>query len=299
MRIKLKKGLQKELILSAKLNLTWRQLAQKLDMSPLYLKNEVRNELVLLSDKIYNKLCAIAKINYDFHIIEKLNNNWGMSKGGKNAGLKNKKAKILVKNHSAKLAELIGIILGDGNIWVKNGGYYYVRICGDAKKEKDYLLNHVNPLFESIFGVKMHLRRHNKDTGLILTKGSKNIVFTLNRFGIPSGSKIKNNVGIPSWILSSKKYTRACIRGLIDTDGSVFPLKGRNYPYIWFSCNIPKLRKTFKIAMKNLGFKLSKWNFREGHAAETYIANKYMVKRFSKEIHLKNKKYDEYYAPIV
>lgn len=291
MRIKLRRGFQKRLVFLAKPNLTWKMLAQKIGVNECYLKNELKNEKIFLSDKVYSSLCTIANVNYDQHILEKLDENWGRAKGGRKAKRKKRKARLLVENPSTELAELIGIVLGDGNLWVKKEGYYYIRICGDSEKDRDYLINYVNPLFESLFKMKLYIRKHNKSKELFLVKGSKDVVFTLNHFGVPSGDKKRNNIKIPCWILDSKEYTKACIRGLIDTDGSVFPITGRNYPYIWFSSNIPNLRKSFEIAMKNLGFKLSKWNFRKGHAAETYIANKIMIERFFKEICFSNKKH--------
>jgi len=62
------------------------------------------------------------------------------------------------------------------------------------------------------------LLRIAKGKGMVVTKGSKNIVFTLDHFGIPAGNKKENNVSIPFWILNSKEYTTACVRGLIDKD---------------------------------------------------------------------------------
>ena len=297
MRIRLKRGFQRKLILSAKSNQTWRQLAQKIGISENYLKIDMKNERVFLSEKTYRALCSFANINYDSKILEKLDENWGRSKGGKKASTNNP-SKILLFKPSEELAELIGIVLGDGNLWVKQGGYHYVRISGDKIKDKNYLLNYVNPLFKRLFGTEMNIQIHRKDNGMMLTKGSRDIILTLNKFGIPSGNKMKNNVSIPQWILASKKYTRACIRGLIDTDGAVIPITGRNYPYIWFSCNIENLRKSFDEAMQLLEFRTSKWNIRENHGAEVYIGNKKDIVRFLKEVGLSNTKHLKYICPV-
>jgi intein/homing endonuclease len=58
---------------------------------------------------------------------------------------------------------------------------------------------------------------------IILSKQSKNLVFTLEEIGLKAGNKSKNRTSIPNWILKDKQYSIACIRGLIDTDGSVYP----------------------------------------------------------------------------
>ncbi len=296
MRIRLKRGFQKKLIAWAKSDLTWKGLAKKLGINESYLKIDLNMERRLLSEDTYKRLCVLAKKDYGAYIVERLGDNWGRSVGGKKASEKQNPA-LLIKKPSKDLAELIGIILGDGNLWVKPGGYHYVRICGDNKRDKEYLEKYVYSLIYRLFGVKMRFFESKRSNALYLVKGSRDMVFTLNKFGIPSGNKLKNNVSIPSWILNSKEYTRACIRGLMDTDGSVTPITGRDYPYIWFSCNIENLRKSFDIAMKNLEFKTSKWNIREGHAAEKYIGNKEDIARFLKEIGFHNPKHQKKISP--
>jgi len=110
MRVKLKKGYQEKLILLAKFkrNLTWKKLAEEIGIVENYLKNEIKNEKRTVSLDTYNNLKKIAEVNFDKYIIEKLDNNWGKSKGGLNSG----EAKLLLKKPSLELAELVGIILG-------------------------------------------------------------------------------------------------------------------------------------------------------------------------------------------
>lgn len=284
MRVRLKKGYQEKLILKAKKNLTWKQLSEKLGVVENYLKNELRKGKRTLSELNYRKLCEISNENFDGHIIQKLDDDWGRSKGGSNK----KPPKILFRNKTKKLAELIGIILGDGNIWIGEKGYYYVTICGDSEKDKDYLLNYVKPLFEDLFKKKMHVKYHKSSKEIFISAGSKNAVYTLMYYGLKSGNKVTNNQKIPEWIFESENYLRACIRGLIDTDGSVCPITGRNYHYIWFSSMIPKLRADFDRAMNQLGFKTSKWNIRKNRTPEIFIGSKEMIKKYIQTIGFKN-----------
>ena len=162
MRIELKKGKQRELILLAKKSddYTWKELANELKINKNYLSNEIAKEKRTMSEECYKKLCKLSKINFNRHIKGHLEDNWGRSKGGKNSG-SFRTPKLLIKNYSKELAELIGIILGDGNIWCKEG-YYYLRICGDRKKDRDYLLNYVKPLFEMLFKQKMNIKEQKK-----------------------------------------------------------------------------------------------------------------------------------------
>ncbi|MBI4035707.1 LAGLIDADG family homing endonuclease [Candidatus Daviesbacteria bacterium] len=53
--------------------------------------------------------------------------------------------------------------------------------------------------------------------------------------GLSLGNKVCLQVGVPNWILSKEDYIKACIRGLIDTDGSFvlhrYTIKGKIYTY--------------------------------------------------------------------
>jgi len=57
------------------------------------------------------------------------------------------------------------------------------------------------------------------------------------------------------------------------------------------------LKRTFEIAMTKLRFRISKWNIREGHAAECYIGNKKDIARFLKEVGFKNPKHLRKFLP--
>jgi len=199
-----------------------------------------------------------------------------------------KEPKLLQTEYSVELAELIGIILGDGNLWEKVG-HYYLRICGHSEDDKEYLFNFVKPLIKKLFGIDMDFYYHKTGKEVFLTKGSKDLIFTLKYFGLKTGDKIKNKFSIPDWIFESEEYLKACIRGLIDTDGTVLPITGRNYSYIWFTSGNPVLRKDFEKAMEILGYKISKWNF--SRTAETYIGAKGLIRKYYKEIGFSNTKH--------
>jgi intein/homing endonuclease len=248
MRIKLKKGIQKKMILDVKnkKSLTWKDFSKKIGVSETYLKWDLFNEKRTLSEEVYHELCNLLGNDFDKEIIKKLEEGWGRSLGGINS---TKKEKLVLNKKSNNLAELVGILLGDGNLWERKGGYYYISIAGDSEKDKDYLLNYVNPLFESLFNKKLNVKVSNQKKGMYLYLGDKNILFTLKNFGLKSGNKKKNNVGIPLWIFEKEEYLKACIKGLMDTDGSLCPITGRDYPYIWFSSAIENLRLDYFLGL--------------------------------------------------
>ncbi len=302
MRVRLRKGFQKILVETAKVKrgLSWKELGKTLGISESYLKYDLRNEYCLLSHEIYQRLCKFVGESYNSKIIERLDSNWGQIKGGKNApGSLPKKPKLLANKYSIELAEIIGIMLGDGNSWSKPG-YYYIRIAGNIKNDNEYLVKYVSQLFKDIFGIEMQVLHYPKVGEIFLQKGSKDLVFTLKKYGFPPGDKIRNKVKIPAWIFKNKSYLKACIRGLIDTDGSVSPITNRNYPYIWFKSYNPALRDSFSKAMKLLGIRIAKWSSNE--SSQTYIGAKSCIGNYYKAIGFSNpyhRKRYEGYAPVV
>lgn len=67
--------------------------------------------------------------------------NWRQIKGGLNSTGTTKTIRISKKDE--KLAEFIGIVLGDGNIHSfkkgKKVGVYSIRIAGDSRHDRNYL----------------------------------------------------------------------------------------------------------------------------------------------------------------
>ena len=68
-----------------------------------------------------------------------------------------------------------------------------------------------------------------------------------------NGSKIKQNVTVPIWIKNNKKHSIKCLKGLIQTDGSIY--KDRGYQMINFVTAIPQLAKDVQNMITNLGYK--------------------------------------------
>lgn len=291
MRIELKKGKQKELIYNFKNrnNFSWNQLAKFLGVSKSALL-EWKHENNLLPQEIFQKLDVKRK--YYCHIIKIKKDNWGKSKGGNNSKYKNIK-KIKVPEKSLELAELCGIILGDGNITYisrnKKIGVYTIKIGGDSRNDINYLKYFVKPLIEKLFGIKT---REYKQKGVnchyIIADGIQLIKF-FNSIGIKSGNKIRNKQTIPNWILKNSYYLKGCIRGLIDTDGSVFRMSNKD-PYllrIGFDSHIPKLLQDFFNSLKLLGYTphiIRKRN-------KIYLSKQCEIKKYIKEIGFSNEKH--------
>jgi intein/homing endonuclease len=119
--------------------------------------------------------------------------------------MKNQYMKMIkIPSNDEKLAEFIGIILGDGNIhcFIKGNHIrtYMIRIAGDYRKDHDYLTNYVANLVEELFSIKVKFYKSKTSNVFYAIIHSKNIINFFESMGLKSGNKIKNQSTIPKWI---------------------------------------------------------------------------------------------------
>ncbi len=290
MRIVLTKGKQKELIKKARNKITWLELSKRVGLNKKYLQNELGNEKRrTISEKVYNKLCKIAKENYDKFITRRLDDNWGRSKGGLRSNGNTKKFGKIKKDK--KLAELFGIILGDGHLEVykkDNARCYALKIAGNLSQDYEYLSEYISKLFISIFKEPGKIREIPKKNEIFLTIHGKNLIKMLNELGLKSGNKKINNQNIPDWIKKNNSFLEACLRGLIDTDGSVHHISRKNRNLrICFTSYIPNLIEDVHKSLNKLNIKTSKIIRKK----QIFISGKEQVNKYIKKIGFNNQKH--------
>lgn len=289
MRIRLKKGKQKELIalFLKSNNLSLSSLARNLNksMPTVYYWYSEKNLLPLNVYKILDR-----KKEFKKDILEYKNLNWGQSKGGKLSS--GNLIKIKNPKFGTKLAEFLGIMFGDGNSYsnsLEDNGVYVIRIAGHSINDREYLENFVMKLVKDLFGLngKTYLFKDKKAMHLIFY--SKKLVDKLKDLGFPPGNKIKNKLKIPNWIKSKKSYAKAFIRGLIDTDGSIFRMSNQDPKLlrINFTNFIPDLLTEVRNILSELGFHPSKITSN----GKIYLSRKSNISLYLKEIGFSNKKH--------
>jgi intein/homing endonuclease len=126
----------------------------------------------------------------------------------------------------------------------------------------------------------------------------KSVVFTLEHHGLKPGNKKDNDACIPQWIFENEGYLKACIRGVFDTDGTVFP-KSTNprIPQLELTSKINGIQRTFRRGLLQLGFKPSKWSRTNSPKCGLYA--KSQVVKFSREIGFHNPKYGRRFQDIL
>ena len=200
---------------------------------------------------------------------------------------------------TSELAEILGIMTGDGGIYFnKKHDIYQTTVSGHLIHEWDYLVNYVKPLFKNVLGFNFSIRKPKLRKNMKILNQNKELVLILEGAGLKRGKKVKNNTGVPNWILEDDDFIKSFIRGLIDTDGSVYRLPGRKHPCISLKSAIPKLRDDFITCMKRLEIRTTKWTF-GSEIPQIYIYDRQMVKRFRRIVGFKNTKHIKRYASFM
>jgi intein/homing endonuclease len=138
---------------------------------------------------------------------------------------------VLSLSGSERIAELIGAILGDGNIYDKRP--HYVEFCGNPVNDLLYYERVLLPIVREELG--KYPRLFVRYGGLRFRINQRSFVDWLKQQGIPAG-EAKGSASFPDFIVSSRKLLPRCIRGIYDTDGSVYfdrrPAYVRPYPRV-------------------------------------------------------------------
>jgi len=114
-------------------------------------------------------------------------------------------------NSSKELAELIGILIGDGEI-MKDGT---LRIAFDPKKDKNFLYRRVFHLIRNLVGNNISFESYKR----IAIYNTAFVRYLKEDCNLNPGSKSEHNWEIPKWCFEKEEYLSAVLRGLFDTDG--------------------------------------------------------------------------------
>jgi intein/homing endonuclease len=179
-------------------------------------------------------------------------------------------------NFSEELAEFVGILLGDGHLTSTQ-----ITVCLGTK-ENEYV-NYVAELMWRLFGSRGKITASEKG-GQVVYLGSTALVCWFLNMGL-THNKVKFQVDIPRWCLSKEEYMRSVLRGLIDTDGSIYRL--RSGMQISF-CNRSKpMLQSVRLMLLKLGFNPSRVSDKN-----VYLTRKAEVARYVNEIGFSNIKHE-------
>ena len=157
-----------------------------------------------------------------------------------------------------KLAEFLGILLGDGNL---NKSSNCITIVGSLE-ELSYYNNYVIPIIESLFEVKPKLRYRKDRNAIYVDFNSKQVMDYLSKeLGLVRGNK--RHAHVPEIIKNSSESIPHFLRGLFDTDGclkfSKQTRKNNYYPRIQLCFSDAPFVHEVKELLEKIGFKVGMW----------------------------------------
>jgi DNA-binding transcriptional regulator WhiA len=155
-----------------------------------------------------------------------------------------------ILNPNKKLQSyVIGLALGDGNLRNPNGRAVRLRITCD--KKYPFLIQKIKNSIQNLLPsnkVSIVNRHQNYlDVSCFSNKWPEILGWQANK-----GPKFKQSVSIPKWIKQNKNYTINCLRGLLETDGTIY--LDRGYKMAMFVTIIPTLAQNIYDAISSLNF---------------------------------------------
>ncbi|HLC80157.1 MAG TPA: LAGLIDADG family homing endonuclease [Candidatus Nanoarchaeia archaeon] len=177
-----------------------------------------------------------------------------------------------MKTSKKEMAELCGIILGDGHL---HKTCNKITITGSLDDES-YHIRRVSLLFKNNFNVKPIFFKQEKKGAHYISVESKKIMEYFIKLGLIRGSK--TNVSIPQIIEENNTLAVHFLRGLFDTDGCLkFSKQTRKLSYY------PRIRIIGKESpmTKDLGSILTKLNFDYGLCIDKRTKNKILIYEIS------------------
>lgn len=213
----------------------------------------------------------------------------GRRKGGINSQLRrrenpevykllgcNLRKEFRINDPSILFAEASGIILGDGGITD-----HQLRITVSSLVDGPYA-TFIISLFEKVFGEKPSWRKCSCCNSIDLTLSGVGLVEELERWGFVRGNKVKHQVDFPKWIWSDIEFQKACVRGLMDTDGGCYfhkhksnGLVYRNFGMCFTNKSLPIVSSVARI-LKLLEIKFSLVN----QGTQIYIYSFIEIKKY-------------------
>ena len=147
------------------------------------------------------------------------------------------------------LAYIVGIALGDGNISNPNGRAIRLRVTCDTKypKLKNEIVKNLQVLLPANKVSTIHRKESYCDVSVYSNKFTQWLPWKSG-----NGSKVSQNARVPRWILRRPVFIRECLRGLLQTDGSIY--QDRGYLMVNFTNRIPALANDVFSMIQRLGF---------------------------------------------
>lgn len=200
----------------------------------------------------------------------------------------------LEKINNKKIAEFIGILLGDGSLCLKDGKNNTnnrLKITFNSKDDKEYIY-YVKNLIKELFGIDPILKfRTNENTADLFLFRKEMIIFLTEKVGLKLSPKW-NRAMIPAQFLADELDV-CVLRGCFDTDGCLVTTNnnGIKYPRLELKICPSPMQNQFIEILKKYNFKFGIYQVGKGEVRIQLNGKKQLQKwielvGFSNEKHI-------------
>ncbi len=200
---------------------------------------------------------------------------------------------------SQELAELVGLIIGDGHILYNHyKRIYRLTISGDVKEDKKYFEKISNVIFKitnkrpRIRERKVITRGIHKGNSLELYINYKKFVeYLINELELTYGSNKAFKVIIPNKFLNWN-YSRYILKGIFESDGSLYFSKSKvikypSYPRLEIRTSSRRLAYQIFEVLKKRSYRIQIMKTKYGDF-KVYLSGKEMLNKWVSEIGFSN-----------
>jgi len=131
------------------------------------------------------------------------------------------------------LAEFIGAFVGDGCLSCykrsdRNGNIEEIQFTGSWEKDSPYYLEIIQPIVRENFNVSGNIKHRKDDDTVRFRITNKKVISFLRNLGFNFGPKA-TIVKIPDKILNDPSLHKSFLRGLFNTDGTIYKRYSKKY----------------------------------------------------------------------
>ena len=130
-----------------------------------------------------------------------------------------------------ELAEFVGAMIGDGCLSLINSRSEHRKrkialLTGHLQHDYAYYVKVIQPIIQRSFNINGYIKKREKRNCIYYEMGSAVFDF-LSKEGFPIG--LKNTLFIPQKILRNPELALACVRGIFNTDGTIYRRYSKKY----------------------------------------------------------------------
>ena len=205
----------------------------------------------------------------------------------------------LPKELTPKLAELVGLIIGDGHIMYNSKKRIYrLTISGDVKEDKKYFRKILKTIFEITNRVpkirerKVIVRGEYKGDSLELyTNHKKFVEYLINELELTYGGDKAFKVIIPTKFLDWN-YSKHILKGIFESDGSLYfsrskVMKYPSYPRLEIRTSSKRLAYQILEILNKRNYNIRIMETKYGDF-KVYLSGEEMLNKWLKEVGFSN-----------